>query len=137
MLQPNTFYRTSIKALIFDENKKILLTKEEGTNKWDFPGGGMDWGETPQTCLAREIQEEMGISTTWVSDYPSYFIPDQSERGVWFTFTMYEAKLEHLNFKPSDECIEVRFLSPEEAMKENVYSNVRKFLELYRPERHL
>lgn len=137
MLQPNTFYRTSIKALIFDENKNILLTKVEGINKWDFPGGGMDWGETPQTCLAREIQEEMGILTTWISDYPSYFIPDQSESDIWFTFTMYEAKLEHLNFKPSDECIEVRFFSPEEAMKENVYSNVRKFLELYRPERHV
>ncbi|MDA1169042.1 MAG: NUDIX hydrolase [bacterium] len=80
MLQPNTFYRTSIKALVFDENKKILLTKDEGTNKWDFPGGGMDWGEAPQECLAREIEEEMDIKTTWIADRPAYFFPFLSEK---------------------------------------------------------
>lgn len=136
MLQPNTFYRTSIKALVFDEKKNILLTKEDGSLKWDFPGGGMDWGETPQTCLAREIEEEMGIKTTWISEHPSYFVPHQSDQGIWFTFAMYETKLEHINFKPSDECIDARFFSHEEALKEDIFSSVRKILELYDPEKH-
>ncbi len=32
---PNWFYRTSIKALILDENKKFLLTREE--KWWELP----------------------------------------------------------------------------------------------------
>ncbi len=135
--EPNTFYRTSIKALIFDENKKILLTKDGGDNgKWDFPGGGMDWGETPQICLAREIKEEMGLTATWVAEHPSYFYSGQSAKGIWFVYAIYEASVEHLNFTPSDECVDVKFFSVEEAKTQDIFSNVKTFLGLYNPERH-
>jgi len=136
MLQPNTFYRTSIKALIFDEHKRVLLAKEEGSDAWDLPGGGMNWGETPQVCLAREIQEELGISTSWIADHPSYFYSQQSPRGVWFSYALYEAKLEHLNFTPSDECTELAFFSLEEAKSVEIRSNVVLFFTLYSPARH-
>ena len=137
MLQQNTFYRTSIKALVFDEDKKILLAKDGGENKWDFPGGGMDWGENPQVCLAREIQEEMGILATWIADHPSYFYPFQSEKGIWFTNAIYETKLEHLNFTPSDECLDARFFAIEEMKNEDIFSNVTKFFTLYEPDKHV
>ncbi len=135
MLEKTTFYRTSIKALVFDENKKILLTKDE-SGKWDLPGGGMDWGETPQICLAREIQEEMDLATTWIADHPSYFYPDQQDKGIWFTFVIYETKLEHLDFTPSDECAEIGFFTIEEAKKQDIFNSVAAFLALYSPEKH-
>lgn len=136
MLEQTTFYRTSIKALIFDENKKILLAKDGGENKWDFPGGGMEWGESPHSCLAREIQEEMAIATTWIADRLSYFYSFQSEKGAWFTNAIYETKLENLNFTPSDECLDAKFFSIEEMKNEDIFSNVTKFLELYDPNSH-
>ena len=53
-------YRVSVKALIIDKDK-ILLVKEWDDEWWSFPGGGIEHGESMQQALCREIREELGI----------------------------------------------------------------------------
>jgi len=56
---PNCFYRVSVKALILNETIDKFLISEKESGVWELPGGGLDWGASPQEDLPREIMEEM------------------------------------------------------------------------------
>lgn len=52
---------------LIDRDGRILLAKkpDEGDQpgKWEFPGGKLDEGETPEQALVRELKEELAIET--------------------------------------------------------------------------
>ena len=55
----------SVAAAIITHNDKVLLAKRPA-NKflggfWEFPGGKIECGETPEMCLHRELKEELEI----------------------------------------------------------------------------
>ncbi|GHF54889.1 hypothetical protein GCM10018790_36050 [Kitasatospora xanthocidica] len=49
-------------VLLTDESGKVLLLKASYRDQWQFPGGGMDPGEAPAQCAARELREETGLA---------------------------------------------------------------------------
>lgn len=59
-------YRVAVRALIV-QNNKVLLVQETLENWWALPGGGVNHGETVQTTLAREIEEELGVPASDIS----------------------------------------------------------------------
>jgi len=132
---PSCFYRISVKGLILNEKKEFLLTKQKN-DRWDLPGGGLDFGEAHSEGLAREIQEEMGLETTFIAQNPSYFITTPNQDMTWFANVIYLCKVKDLNFKSSWECQEIRFFNIEEAKKVDIISNVEEFIKLYDPSKH-
>ena len=55
----------SVSCLVLFHEGKILAA-QRGTSMdlagyWEFPGGKMESGESPENCLHREIKEELGI----------------------------------------------------------------------------
>jgi len=59
-------YRVATKALIV-QNDKVLLVQEIPEMWWGLPGGGVDYGETVESSLIREIEEELGVPAKEVS----------------------------------------------------------------------
>ncbi|MEY3308612.1 MAG: hypothetical protein RLZZ413_2650 [Pseudomonadota bacterium] len=56
-------------ALIDSEGRVLLAQRPEGKSMaglWEFPGGKVEAGESPEAALIRELKEELGIDT-WQS----------------------------------------------------------------------
>lgn len=56
-------------ALIDIDGRVLLAQRPEGKSMaglWEFPGGKIEVGETPEAALIRELNEELGIDT-WAS----------------------------------------------------------------------
>lgn len=72
-----------VAAIIIDKEKVFATQRGYGEFKdgWEFPGGKMEQGETPQQALKREIQEELDteievgeLLDTVEYDYPSFHL---------------------------------------------------------------
>jgi 8-oxo-dGTP diphosphatase len=53
-------------ALVDADGRVLLAQRPEGkqlAGLWEFPGGKVETGETPEQCLVRELHEEIGIET--------------------------------------------------------------------------
>ena len=124
------YYRISIKALILDDTNRFLLTLEEN-GIWELLGGGLDYGENPYDCLVRELKEEAGLEVTLVNIKPDYFVTAIDNKGIWKANLIYKVKVKNLNFRPSDECIELKFFTKSEALKEKLYPTVSEFVKIF------
>ncbi len=55
-----------VACVLVDADGKILLAQRpKGRSMaglWEFPGGKLEQGETPEACIIRELKEELGIT---------------------------------------------------------------------------
>lgn len=123
---PNGFYRVSIKGLILDETRKKFAIILEDNGLWELPGGGLDWGESPEACLKREIHEEMGLTVTDVNSSTLHYLFGKNMKDQWTVNLVFEIKVSDLNFTPSEECREIKFISPDEIESVNAFRTVKE-----------
>ena len=52
-------------AAVFTDGERVLACRRrehlQAGGRWEFPGGKLEAGETPDAALAREIEEELGV----------------------------------------------------------------------------
>lgn len=105
------FYRLSSHAVIFNENRQVLLLKATYADcAWGLPGGGLDQGETVHDALIRECQEELGcdVSIEYLSGV--YYHSAVNSHAFMFRCTLQSDQPINL----SDEHSEYRWLDFEQ-----------------------
>jgi ADP-ribose pyrophosphatase YjhB (NUDIX family) len=64
-------------AAIFDEHRRILLTRRADNGQWCLPGGRMESGESAAEACEREVFEETGLHVRVKRLVGIYSHPDQ------------------------------------------------------------
>jgi 8-oxo-dGTP diphosphatase len=58
----------TVVAAVIELDSRILICQRRRDDKfpllWEFPGGKVELGETPEQALARELEEELGVRAT-------------------------------------------------------------------------
>lgn len=72
MSQDNNHPKIGVGVIIVKENKVLIGKRKNshGEGTWAFPGGHLEFGETPEQCAKREVLEEVGIKVKNLSRVP-------------------------------------------------------------------
>lgn len=82
--------RLVVGAVIVDEADRptsVLACRRADVGRWEFPGGKVEPGESPEAALVRELREELGVEASLLEELPSrvgvWPINDALEMRVW------------------------------------------------------
>ena len=95
-----------IVAAVIERNDRRILIGQRRRNdtsplKWEFPGGKIEEGETPEAALARELQEELGATLEKCAELGrvSHKYPGMSEE---LEIRFYAASIKEAEIAPNE-----------------------------------
>lgn len=137
-------YRPNVSMLVFRRDGKVLVNHEKGKReeRWKFPQGGVEKGETLEQAVKRELEEEVRLTHVALlgkAKYVHYYDwPEDTQKRKGFrgqeqhTFLVYTEKPEEAS--PNEKKImETKWMPFHEAVEkfkfENQQSAARKIWE--------
>lgn len=120
---------------------KILLNKRNDVEKpelhglWEFPGGGMEIGETVQENLVREVREECGYNVEIISQLRcTWTVKIQNPRSTHYGIQIYLLPfvcriIDGDGIVNDEEVLETVWVSPEEVQVYNLIGENKKMYE--------
>lgn len=128
--------KVGLTALVVKDGK-VLLGKRQHTETasglWAYPGGRMNYGETPEVGIVREVLEETGMvinpSCFKFLRFENEFFPKEKKHYVSLVFLVWDAWNEP-EVKES-KCKEWRWFDPDN-IPENTFWAAKKNIKMYK-----
>jgi 8-oxo-dGTP diphosphatase len=111
---------------IIENNNKYLLTKRIISDRedkkfypsvWNFPGGGIEFGENPEDSLRREMKEELNVEINIVTLLPKIFTDVRNNWQGLFLCFLCHMKNKDATITLNEEASEYRWLTIDEIIK--------------------
>ena len=130
----------NVVAAVIEVDGKVLcmqrgVTRYEYTSHlWEFPGGKVEEGETPQQALHRELMEEMNLDVvvheqlaTVTHDYPDFTITLAAYRCTAGTTDFIMREHAASRWLPWDELLTLPWCAADERLIKQFSENLSKF----------
>lgn len=120
-------YRVAIRVLVVQDGK-VLLVKEADDDWWALPGGGVDHGESIESTLTREIEEELGVPAQKVSsDYQIvYYNIGSVVNSVPRMNLFFKASVPEESIQKTDHISEWRWFTKDAFMEQDLHASFDK-----------
>lgn len=108
----------AVKALIVNDGKVLIMHKVNvKENNWEIPGGRMEFGETAEDTLLREVMEETGLSVEPIRllDTWNYLAETYQITGI-----IYLCKYQGGEVRLSDEHDDYKWVNPDKELMEKI-----------------
>ncbi|MEK7584784.1 MAG: NUDIX domain-containing protein [Patescibacteria group bacterium] len=123
-------------AIIVNEAGRCMIVKraiEPCLGMWDLPGGFVNYGEDPKKTVARELREELRISTTTARligvFHNFYQNKGRKEETYSILNLIYLIKKPKGKLEPRDDINDYRFVSPKQLPRNMAFPEQKKFIE--------
>lgn len=118
-----------VTAAVIEEKGKVLIARRKPGRhmggKWEFPGGKIEPGETPEESLARELEEELAIQAR-IGEY----LCSALYEGDGVSLELLVFRVERIRGEPAlIEHQEIRWVRPEELAVFDLADSDRKVVE--------
>ena len=119
-------------AAIIEREGRILIGQRQATQshplKWEFPGGKVEPGESPEQALTRELEEELAIRNARGEELLRYDYEYPGKRAIkliFFRVTSYEGDPQNLIYR------ETRWEARDRLSAFDFVAGDRRFLEWF------
>ena len=116
-----------VAGLIRRQGKVLVGQRPEGASlagTWEFPGGKIELGESPEDALARELKEELGVDA---EIGPLKFVATHTYGKTGILFLFYDVKFWKGQIK-TQQHLDLRWVTPKELEKLELPEANSKFL---------
>jgi len=118
-----------VRAMVLDDNGRVLLVRHSYAPGWLFPGGGVERGETLAVSLERELHEEAAVRLTAPARLFAVYSNEAHFRGDHVALFV-ARKFERDHWTASREIVEARFFGRDELPEGTTGGTTRRLAEV-------